>query len=95
MKQNSVALKTMAMKSRLANVIRKELNGFVPKGTKWNPYKKKELTEEDKLRIFDLLWQEYLEMDTSLRNYKAKRQWKAEIQRLREEKQKINLVVSE
>lgn len=74
MKQDKVALKTLAMKARLANYIRKTL------------YKRKldAIPDVDKIEIFDQIHSLNLLMHWELRDYKAKRKTKAKIQKLRE-----------
>lgn len=70
------ALKTMAIKSRLANTIRQQL------------YKKqlKEITEKEKVIFFDNLFQANLEMHSELNNLKQKRKQKTLIVKQRVER---------
>lgn len=76
-KEQSIALKTMAIKARVANKIRTEL------------YKEKldKISTEEKIKFFDLIFQMNYDAHNELVAYKWKRQQKAEIERLR----KINL----
>jgi hypothetical protein len=78
LKQQKIALKTLAIKARVYNHIRKTL------------YKKRleNITEKEKIEFFDLLFSMNQEAHYELNAYKRKRQDKAEIQRLREERKK-------
>jgi hypothetical protein len=69
----------MAMKCRVANIIRKEI------------YKKKieDFTDKQKIDFFDEIYIEAKKMHYELQAYKSKRQKKAEIQRLREERKNL------
>jgi hypothetical protein len=80
-KETKVALKTLAMKARVYNYIRKEL------------YKKKieDISAEEKIILFDTIFAMNKESHWELNFYKEKRQTKAERDRLREQR-KINLV---
>ena len=92
--EQRIALKTMAMKAKVANYIRKSL------------YKKRleQISSTDKITIFDTIFQMNHEMHYELKAYKQKRETKAERDRLRIErgwkakikspKLKIDLVVS-
>lgn len=77
MKQEQrIALKTMAMKARVANFIRKEL------------YKAHldQITKERKIEVFDKLFKLNHDMHYELKAYKWKREVKAERDRLRVER---------
>lgn len=88
-KINSIAFKSMSIKARLANLLRKELYEYST--NEWDiKYRgKKKLTDEDKIRLFNLFFVETKAMHNELNAYKEKRQYKAEIQRLREERKKV------
>lgn len=79
MKQINIALKTLAMKARVYNYIRKTL------------YKKKleQISDKEKIEIFDKIFAMNFETHWELNAYKNKRSYKAEIQRLREERKKV------
>lgn len=64
------------MKARLANIIRTVL------------YKKRldDISEKEKIELFDMIYMENLLMHESLNSYKLKRKFKAEIERLRKER---------
>ncbi len=89
--ENKIALKTMAMKSRVANIIRTELFPYSDSDYEIKYKGKKKLEDQDKIDIFNKIWPAYKEMNQSLKNYKTKRQNKAEIQRLREERKNLVL----
>ena len=74
-----VQLKTMAMKCRIANLIRKEI------------YKKRieDFKSEDKQKLFDTIFEEAKKMHNELRDYKHKRRIKARIQKMREERKNL------
>lgn len=74
-----VQLKTMAMKCRIANIIRKEI------------YKKRieDFKNEDKQKLFDIIFEEAKKMHYELQAYKSKRQKKTRIQKLREERKNL------
>lgn len=78
MKQIKIALKTMAIKARVYNRIRTFL------------YRKQleQISTEDKIKFFDELYQLNWRAHWELNWYKRKREDKAEIQRLREERKK-------
>ena len=86
--QKEIALKSMAMKARFANIVRTSLFEFGRNEYQIKYKGKKKLTDKDKLELFDKFWNEYIAMDTELTDYKHKRQDKACIQKLREERQK-------
>ena len=89
--ENKIALKTMAMKARVANIIRTELFPFSDDEYAIKYKGKKKFEDQDKIDIFNKIWPAYKEMNQSLKNYKTKRQNKAEIQRLREERKNLVL----
>lgn len=91
MKNNNVSFKTMSMKARLANYIRKNLYEYSTSDFEVKYKGKKKLGEQDKIRIFDEIWAEYKQMDSDLRNYKEKRRYKAKIQKAREERKNLVL----
>lgn len=70
MKQQQIALKTLAMKARVANFIRKEL------------FKEKleNISKDEKIAFFDKVFEMNDLMHRELRAYKWKRQWKAHIE---------------
>lgn len=84
MKNNNVALKTMAMKAKVANFLRKSFykTKIKPEGG----YGKTLITDEEKLKLFDVIWAMSQEMHRELNAYKWKRQHKAAIQKAREER---------
>lgn len=69
MKQNKVALKTLAIKARVYNQIRTDL------------YKKRldKITEKEKIAFFDKIFELNREAHNELNAYKAKRQYKEKI----------------
>lgn len=75
-KEQKIALKTMAMKARVANFIRKEL------------YKTRldQISTLEKIAMFDKIFQMNHEMHYELKAYKWKRETKAERDRLRVER---------
>lgn len=72
----SVSQKTMAMKARVANHIRKTLF----KKLKVN------ITDDEKIAIFDQIYDMNRDMHWDLNNYKQKRRAKAALQKEREER---------
>ncbi len=93
MKQLIVGFKTLSIKARIANILRKELY-FITNDDYTLKYgkNKKKLTDKEKIEYFDKLLPLVQDMHRELNNYKSKRKEKAEIQRLREErlKEKVN-----
>lgn len=81
-KEQSIALKTMAIKARVYNKIRTAL------------YKKhfEDLKDEEKEEVLKMIFDMNHEAHWELNSYKSKRKAKAAIQKLRD--QKINLVDS-
>lgn len=73
-KQNAIALKTMAIKAKVANFIRKEL------------YQKRleNFSEKEKIELFNQIFKLNYKMHWDLNNYKTKRKYKNYIQSLRE-----------
>lgn len=69
--------KTLAIKARLANHIRKTL---------YNKKNLEQFNQAEKVDFFNDVWAKYLDMHSELNDYKAKRKAKAEIQRLRKER---------
>lgn len=86
--EKSVALKTMAMKAKLANLIRKELWKFSDNDFELKYKGKKPISDQDKIEFFNKIWPVYQYMNAELRAYKDKRRFKAEVERLRKEKAK-------
>lgn len=87
-KENQIALKTMAIKARVANLIRTNLYEFGTTDWEIKYRNKKKLTEADKIRIFDMIFAANAEMHSELNAYKQDRKFKAKVQKLRLEKQK-------
>jgi hypothetical protein len=90
-KEIQTALNTMAIKARVANLIRTTL--FEYGTTDWEiKYRnKKRLTEEDKIRIFDMISSANAEMHNALNSYKQNRKFKAKVEKLRLEKSQKGL----
>ena len=88
-KERSIALKTMSMKSRLANFIRTNLYNFSTNDYEIKYKGKKKITDQDKIEFFDKMYPIYKEMESELRAYKDKRKEKARIQALRDAKQAV------
>lgn len=78
MKAEKIALKTMGIKARVYNQIRTDL------------YKKHldQISDNEKIEFFNKVFGLNLAAHRELNDYKSKRQYKAEIQRLREERKK-------
>jgi hypothetical protein len=72
----NISLKTMGIKARVANFIRTAL------------YKKRlqQITDKEKIELFDKIWKLNDDAHFELNMYKSKRKAKAEIWRLREER---------
>lgn len=88
--EHKIALKTMAMKAKLVNFLRTELyeygNSFQVK------YKgKKPITDEVKLQTFDKMYGMLVDVQNELHLYKRKRKYRAEVERLRNEKNSQNV----
>jgi len=90
-KENRIALRTMSIKARVANILRTELFAYSDDEYEIKYKGKKKLEDQDKIDISNKIWSEYKEMVKLLRNYKTKRRNKAEIQRLREERKELVL----
>jgi hypothetical protein len=87
MKQIRIALKTLAIKARVYNQIRQAF--FKGRMRRWQQEETlKSFTPEDKIKFFDELFAMNWEAHWELNDYKRKRQDKAEILRLREERKK-------
>jgi hypothetical protein len=84
--EKAIALKTMAIKARLANIIRTTLFEYSESEFQIKYKGKKRLTQEDKLRIFDEIFKQNTEMHAELNAYKSKRKFKNQVEKLREEK---------
>ena len=84
--QQSIALKTMAIKAKLSNWIRTELynSTTLEKSKWWKNRNKKVHTDSEKIEFFDQLYKLYNEMDQELTNYKHKRRSKDLVQKERE-----------
>ena len=86
-KDKKIALKTMAIKTKLANQIRTDIykkhleENF---RTKYN--KEVILTDEEKLKLFNEWFQLAKIMHIELTNYKAKRKYKNKVEELRKTK---------
>ena len=89
--ENKIALKTMAMKSKLANLIRMEIYPFSDSEYAIKYKGKRKITDKEKLVIFDKIFLAAKEMNIELSNYKQKRQYKTFIQKIREEKKNLAL----
>lgn len=87
-KEIQTALNTMAIKARVANLIRTTLYEFGTTDWEIKYRNKKKLTEADKIRIFDEIFAANAEMHSELNAYKQKRKFKAKVEKLRLEKQK-------
>lgn len=84
--EKAIALKTMAIKARLANIIRTTLFEYSESEYQIKYKGKKRLTSEDKLKIFDEIFKHNQEMHAELNAYKSKRKFKNQVEKLREEK---------
>jgi hypothetical protein len=91
-KEIQTALKTMAMKARVANLIRTTLFEFGTTDWEIKYRNKKKLTEEDKIRIFDMIFEANKEMHDELNAYKQNRKFRAKVEKLRLEKQNLKKV---
>ena len=90
-KENQIALKTMAIKARVANLIRTNLYEFGTTDWEIKYRNKKKLTEADKIRIFDMIFAANAEMHSELNSYKQNRKFKAKVEKLRLEKSQKGL----
>lgn len=99
MNSDKIALKTMAIKARVYNEIRKDLfhklleENFYSKYKKYEVLKYEVLKDEDKIKLFNKWFELNKEAHRELDAYKSKRKYKAKVLKLREEKK--NLVDSE
>jgi hypothetical protein len=100
-KEQSIALKTMAIKAKLANLIRKELYQYSDNKYEIAYKNKKDIKHIDLKEFFDKLYPVAKEMHTLLNKYKEKRKKIKQRDTLREQngwkpkiKTKINLVES-
>lgn len=75
----NIALKTMGIKARFFNLVRKELWPYGVSSYQIIVHKKKPLTDADKIRLFDLFYNEFTEANSEERAYKTKRRFKAEV----------------
>lgn len=84
-KEHKIALKTMAMKARLVNFLRTELYEY---GSDFEvKYRgKKPITDEVKLQTFDKMYGMLVDVRNELSLYRSKRKYRAEVERLRNEK---------
>jgi len=89
MKQEKVALKSMAMKTRVFNNIHTLLHDVVKEKPHYSKYPKRVLTDKEKIEAFDKIFNDYKESKAELNCYKYKRQSKAEIVKQREERKKL------
>lgn len=85
-KENKVALKTMAMKSRVVNIFRTEVYPFSENDYQVKYKGKKRFTDEDKIRIFDKIYGELTKTNNELTSYKHKRQYRAFIEAERQKR---------
>lgn len=88
-KENKIALKTMAMKSRVANLIRTEIYPYSNNEYQIKYKGKKRFSDQDKIRIFDIIYNETIKMSNELTMYKSKRRYKAEIELKRQERKNL------
>ena len=97
MNAERVALKTMGIKSRVYNQIRTDLynklleDDGTPSYKVWRDFMVKTkgatvLTDKEKIELFDKWFALNKEAHQELNNYKSKRQYKAYIHKLREER---------
>lgn len=77
MKQNKIAMKTMAIKARVANFLRTELYNYSDNewAIKYNN-KLKDIKSINKEEFFNKLYPLVQEMHSELNNYKKKRRYK-------------------
>jgi len=79
MKQNKIAMKTMAIKARVANFLRTELYGYSNNDYQIKYGKKKSISEIDSKAFLEKLFTLVHEMNSELGAYKRKRQDKAKL----------------
>jgi hypothetical protein len=94
-KEHKIALKTMAMKAKLVNFLRTELYDYSGNDYQIKYKGKKPLTDKIKLETFDKMYGMFIDMNNELSLYKTKRKYKAEVERLRAEKnsEKVGVLV--
>lgn len=85
-KEHKIALKTMAMKAKLVNLLRTELYDYSSNDYQIKYKGKKPITDEVKLQVFDKMHGILVDVNNELSLYKTKRKYKAEVERLRSEK---------
>lgn len=78
-----VSFKTMGIKSRFFNIVRKALWEYsdIPYNILYKG--KKELTKEAKIQLFDEFYTAFGKSNSEFRAYKTKRKFKAEVERKR------------
>jgi len=93
MKQSKVAEKTMAMKCRVTNLLRKELHDFCLSEdyNKSHRYKKTVMTDKQKIELVDKLYGEISKMNFELSLYKEKRQYRKKIEDRRKAKKDLEI----
>lgn len=79
----SVQIKTMAMKAKLANSLRKRFHDVSVKTRGFYKITKDTIPNVDKIIMFDKIWDEVYEMHRELRSYKLKRKEKKHIHEAR------------
>lgn len=89
--EHKVALKTVAMKARVANLIRTEIYPYSNNEYQIKYKGKKKLADQDKIRIFDIIYNETIKMSNELTMYKSKRQYKAFIETERNKRKSLVL----
>lgn len=85
-KEHKIALKTMGMKARLVNFLRTELYDYSMNEYQLKYKGKKPITDEVKLQTFDKMFLMLRDVQNELSLYKTKRKYRAEVERLREER---------
>jgi hypothetical protein len=85
-KEHKIALKTMAMKAKLVNFLRTELYDYSANDYQIKYKGKKPITDEVKLQTFDKMYRMLVDVRNELSLYKTKRKYRAEVERLRNEK---------
>lgn len=85
-KEHNIALKTMAMKAKLVNFLRTELYDYSLNDYQIKYKGKKPITDEVKLQTFDKMYRILVDVRNELSLYKTKRKYRAEVERLRNEK---------
>lgn len=90
-KEHKIALKTMAMKAKLVNFLRTELHDYSGNAYAIKYRGKKPITDEVKLQTFDKMYGMLIDVHNELHLYKRKRKYRAEVERLRNEKNSQNV----